>query len=82
MELKLPDLGDEIKEATIVDWFVQEGSVFAKDDDLLEVVTDKASFNVPAEEGGTVEKILAPKGQTIAVGDVLALFNPQGPNSQ
>ena len=77
MELKLPDLGEEIKEATIVDWFVKEGAVFSKDDDLLEVVTDKASFNVPAGQAGTLQRILVPKGETVAVGQVLALIGPR-----
>jgi len=74
MELKLPELGDEIAEAQIVGWFVKEGADFSKDDDLLEIVTDKASFNVPAEVTGKVEKILAQEGETVAVGQVLALI--------
>ena len=73
-EIKLPELGEGIEKATIACWHVNEGDSVQKDDDLLEVVTDKATFNIPTNSSGTVKKIFFDQGNDANIGEVLAII--------
>jgi pyruvate/2-oxoglutarate dehydrogenase complex dihydrolipoamide acyltransferase (E2) component len=73
LKIILPDLGDGITQAKIVHWNFQEGQRVSPEDDVVELVTDKAVFNVPAPaEGGVIKKIYYKEGQEAPVGSVLA----------
>ncbi len=74
MEIKLPTLGENILSASISYWFVKEGDSVKKDVDIVEVSTDKASFNVPSEVEGTVKQILAKEGDIVEVGQTIAII--------
>lgn len=76
-EVTLPDLGEDIEEATVSFWQVEEGDTVNQDDDLLEVVTDKANLNVPSPVGGKVIKLLAEEGSKIKVGQKIALIDTE-----
>ncbi|MEM7261866.1 MAG: 2-oxo acid dehydrogenase subunit E2 [Planctomycetota bacterium] len=72
IEVRLPDnLGDNIDGGDIVSFLVEEGEAISKDQDLLEMETDKAVVTIPSPEAGTVEKIHAEAGTRVAVGDLL-----------
>jgi len=72
-EIKLPPLGDDAgEEAEVSFWYVDVGEGVEEGDDLVEMVTDKAAFTVPAPASGTVAEILAPEGAKVQVGDVMA----------
>jgi pyruvate/2-oxoglutarate dehydrogenase complex dihydrolipoamide acyltransferase (E2) component len=68
----LPELGEGISQATVACWHVKVGQQVAADDDLVELVTDKATFCVPAPGNGMVSAILASEGQSVAIGQPLA----------
>ena len=68
----LPELGEGILKAEIVHWHFQEGQGVTPDDDVVELVTDKAVFNVPAPSCGQIRKIYYGEGQEAPVGAVLA----------
>ncbi len=71
-EVKLPELGAEAgDEATVSFWIVSEGDEVAEGDDLVEMLTDKANFNVPAPVGGKVSKITAQENDVVKVGDII-----------
>lgn len=71
--IAVPPLGEQKQTETLVNfWYVEEGEAFKAGDDLAELVTDKAAFNLPAAEGGTVVKILKPEGAKVKPGDELA----------
>ena len=72
----LPELGEGIKTATVARWCRQRGETVAADDDIVEVVTDKATFHVPAGCRGTLKEISAPEGAQVAVGATLAIIDP------
>ena len=75
VEMKLPDLGEDAgKEATLSFWYFEEGAKIKKDEDLVEMVTDKATFNVPAPAGGTLKEVLVVEGDKVAVGAVMAVI--------
>jgi pyruvate dehydrogenase E2 component (dihydrolipoamide acetyltransferase) len=71
-EVKLPELGEDINEATISYWLYQEGDEVKEGEDLVEMTTDKATFNVPSPVSGTLKEISAEEGETIKVGEKLA----------
>ena len=59
---KLPDVGEGLVEADIIQWFVKAGDVVKADDSLVEIQNDKSSMEIPSPVSGTVVKILVPDG--------------------
>ena len=77
MEFKLPELGEGVYEAELVSWHVQlPGDVVESGQNLLEVLTDKATMEVPAPFAGTIGPLLAEPGGTLKVGDVVLEYQP------
>jgi pyruvate dehydrogenase E2 component (dihydrolipoamide acetyltransferase) len=70
-DFKLPDLGEGVTEAEIDKWLVKEGDVVEEDDLLVEVITDKATAEIPSPFAGTVSRIYASEGDVVPVGTVL-----------
>ncbi len=77
MELKVPEIGEDIFEAKIVEWFVKEGDRVKKDQDLVELVTDKASFVVPSPINGRLSKIYKEEGDVLGADMLLAEIDPE-----
>lgn len=67
-EIKLPNLGENIDSGDVLTIFVSEGEAVTKDQDLLEIETDKATAAVPSPEAGTIVKILVAEGDSVDVG--------------
>lgn len=70
-EFKLPDLGEGMEEATIVKWLVKEGDTVKKDQNVVEVETDKAIVDVPIPYEGKVLRINFKEGDVAKVGSTL-----------
>jgi pyruvate dehydrogenase E2 component (dihydrolipoyllysine-residue acetyltransferase) len=68
MELTLPDLGENIEEAEVLNVLVKKGDAVTKDQPVLELETDKATFELPSPHAGTVSDIHVKKGDTVRVG--------------
>jgi pyruvate/2-oxoglutarate dehydrogenase complex dihydrolipoamide acyltransferase (E2) component len=68
----LPQLGEGIEKATVSYWFIKEGEKINEKDDLVELATDKATFNLPSPCSGALSKIIFHEGDTVKVGEVLA----------
>ncbi|MBZ9751238.1 dihydrolipoyllysine-residue acetyltransferase [Deinococcus sp. HMF7604] len=71
-ELKLPDVGDNIEQGTVVTVLVKVGDTVTAGQPIIEIETDKAVIEVPAESGGTVESVGVNVGDTVKVGGVIA----------
>jgi pyruvate dehydrogenase E2 component (dihydrolipoamide acetyltransferase) len=71
IEVKLPDIGEGVTEGEIVRWLVKEGDMVKHDQPLLEVMTDKATVEIPSTADGKVVKLLAKEGQVVKVGGAL-----------
>ena len=71
MKVKVPSMGEGGDSATIVSILVSEGDSIQKEDDILELESDKANFSVPSPKSGTVGKIQVAEGDTISVGDTI-----------
>jgi 2-oxoglutarate dehydrogenase E1 component len=64
-------MGESVTEGVVLEWHVKEGDLVAADDVLVEISTDKVDAEVPSPSAGRVVAILAPEGETVAVGAVL-----------
>lgn len=73
-DIKTPDLGESVTEATVATWFKQEGDAVAKDEPICELETDKVTLEVPAPVDGTIEKIIAGEGDTVEKGATLGVM--------
>src|ERR1700736_2962151 len=72
MQVTLPEMGESVTEGTIAKWLKQPGDQVREGEGLVEVTTDKVDAEVPAPASGTLVKILAEAGKTVAVGSALA----------
>jgi pyruvate dehydrogenase E2 component (dihydrolipoamide acetyltransferase) len=72
MEFKLPEIGEGVVEGELIQWLVKDGDAVKADQPLLEVMTDKATVEVPSPGTGTISGISAKDGQMIKVGQTLA----------
>jgi pyruvate dehydrogenase E2 component (dihydrolipoamide acetyltransferase) len=77
-EFKLPDVGEGLTEAEIVNWLVEVGDTVTEDQPVAEVETDKAVVEVPSPVNGTVREILAEEGEMVPVGEVIITFDVEG----
>ncbi|MFT5708795.1 MAG: 2-oxoisovalerate dehydrogenase E2 component (dihydrolipoyl transacylase) [Oceanospirillaceae bacterium] len=78
---KLPDLGEGLPEAEIVEWFVKEGDEVKSDQLLVAMETAKAIVEIPSPQAGVVQKLYGANGDIINTGDPLLAFQ-QPENSQ
>ena len=67
----LPDIGEGLEEAEVVEWLVAPGEVVVRDQPLVEVLTDKASSELPSPVAGTILRLGASEGERIRVGALL-----------
>ena len=70
----LPSLGEGIEKATVTFWFFKPGDAVNKDDNLVELTTDKTAFNLPSPAAGTLTEILISEGAEVRPGDLLAVI--------
>ncbi|MFC1709675.1 lipoyl domain-containing protein [Candidatus Omnitrophota bacterium] len=71
-KVPLPDLGEGIEKATVSYWLIEVGKEVKEGDDLVEMATDKAVFNVPSPASGVLKEIVAQDGAEVKVGETLA----------
>lgn len=76
--IKMPDIGEGVAEAEIVEWHVKAGDIIAEDQLLAAVMTDKATVEVPSPVAGTVLQIGAEAGTVMAVGAMLVEIEVEG----
>ena len=73
----LPELGEGIEKATVSYWFIQEGQNVEDKQDLVELTTDKATFNLPAPCSGTLTEVFYQEGESVDVGESLAIIEEE-----
>lgn len=78
MDFKLPDIGEGVHEGEITKWLVGTGDRIKSDQPMVEVMTDKATVEIPSPVSGVVEKLFAREGQTIEVGSALLTIREDG----
>jgi len=81
-EFKLPDIGEGIAEAEIVAWHVKVGDKVEEDQQLADMMTDKATVEMESPVAGTVLEVAGEVGDQIAIGSVLVVIETEGAASQ
>ena len=76
MDFALPEIGEGVYEAELTAWLVKVGDVVKRGQNLLEIMTDKATMEVPAPFSGTITALRAEPGQKIKVGEVVLSYDP------
>src|SRR5258705_10255542 len=77
-QFKLPDIGEGIAEAEIVAWHVKVGDKVEEDQQLADMMTDKATVEMESPVAGTVRKLAGEVGDQIAIGSVLVEIETEG----
>ena len=74
IEIKVPMLPESVSDATMLHWHVEAGQAVRRDDNLVDIETEKVVLEVPAPRDGVVTQILRTEGDTVLAEDVIALF--------
>ena len=74
IEIKVPPLPESVSDATLVAWHKKSGDGVQRDENLVDLETDKVVLEVPAPAGGTLAEIRVEEGATVTAGDVLAIL--------
>ena len=77
-EFKLPAIGEGVVEGEIVRWLKQPGDRVAANEGLVEVMTDKATVEIPSPQAAVLERIVVAEGDVAEVGEVIAVFSSVG----
>src|SRR3972149_5973792 len=70
-EFKLPELGDNIESADIINVLVKVGDVVEKEQSIIEIETDKATIEVPSNVSGKITEVLVKQGDSVKVGQTI-----------
>lgn len=74
IEVKVPNLPESVSEATVADWHKQPGDRVSREENIVDLETDKVMLEVPSVADGVIKEILVEAGATVSAGDVLALI--------
>lgn len=77
-EFKLPDIGEGVAEGEIVNWLVNAGDTVSENQEMVEVMTDKATVTIGAPKSGKVAELRFKVGDTVPVGNVLVVLDVGG----
>jgi len=72
VDVVMPKMGESVQEGKIIRWVKRVGERVEQDETLLEISTDKVDTEIPAPASGVLAEILAPEGETVPVGTVIA----------
>jgi len=78
IELKVPQVGESITEVEIGDWLKGRGDFVQKDEPVVTLESEKATVELPAPISGTISDVLKKKGDTAAIGEVIAYIEKNG----
>jgi len=78
----MPDVGEGVAEAEIVEWHVKPGDTVEEDQHLVDVMTDKATIDIESPVTGTVSAVSGEAGDTIAVGSMLLVIETEGEGAE
>ncbi|HEX6982318.1 MAG TPA: 2-oxoglutarate dehydrogenase, E2 component, dihydrolipoamide succinyltransferase [Balneolaceae bacterium] len=74
IEVKMPKMGESVMEGTVIEWTKSVGDKIEEDETLLEISTDKVDTEVPSPQAGTLAEILVNEGDTVEVGQTIAII--------
>ncbi|MEW6165422.1 MAG: 2-oxoglutarate dehydrogenase complex dihydrolipoyllysine-residue succinyltransferase [Pseudomonadota bacterium] len=72
IEVKVPQLSESVAEATLVSWHKNVGDAVARDENLIDIETDKVVLELPAPDGGVLVEVIKGNGDTVTSGELIA----------
>jgi 2-oxoglutarate dehydrogenase E2 component (dihydrolipoamide succinyltransferase) len=78
VEVKVPQLSESVSEATLLDWHKKEGEPVQRDENLIDIETDKVVLELPAPADGVLVKIIKNARDSVGSGDVIAQIDTEG----
>ena len=77
IDVKVPQLSESVAEATLITWHKQVGEAIARDDNLIDIETDKVVLELPAPDKGVLIEILKNNGATVTAGELIARIDTE-----
>ncbi len=77
IEVKVPQLSESVSEATLVSWHKKEGDAVSRDENLIDIETDKVVLETPAPADGVLVKIIKQDGDTVTSGELIAQIDTE-----
>ncbi len=77
IEVKVPQLSESVAEATMLAWHKKVGEPVARDENLIDIETDKVVLELPAPAAGTIVQIIKGDGSTVVAGEVIAIIDTE-----
>src|SRR6187455_2460982 len=78
VEVKVPQLSESVAEATLLDWHKKEGEPVKRDENLIDIETDKVVLELPAPADGVLVRIIKKAKESVGSGDVIAQIDTEG----
>src|SRR5688500_18500960 len=79
IEVKVPQLSESVAEATLLSWHKQAGEFVDRDENLVDIETDKVVLEKPAPQAGVLTKIIKGDGGTVTSNEIIAQIDTEGP---
>ena len=77
VEVKVPQLSESVAEATLLQWHKKPGEAVARDENLIDIETDKVVLELPAPSAGVIARVLKEDGATVVAGEVIAVIDTE-----
>jgi len=77
IEVKVPQLSESVAEATLLQWHKKAGDAIERDENLIDIETDKVVLELPAPESGVLARVLKGDGSTVVAGEVIAVIDTE-----
>ncbi|MFC7514111.1 2-oxoglutarate dehydrogenase complex dihydrolipoyllysine-residue succinyltransferase [Herbaspirillum sp. GCM10030257] len=77
IEVKVPQLSESVAEATLLAWHKKVGEAVARDENLIDIETDKVVLELPAPDGGVIVEVLKADGSTVVAGEIIARLDTE-----
>ncbi|MBK7425298.1 MAG: 2-oxoglutarate dehydrogenase complex dihydrolipoyllysine-residue succinyltransferase [Propionivibrio sp.] len=78
IDVKVPQLSESVAEATLVTWHKQVGEAVSRDENLIDIETDKVVLELPASANGVLAEIIKQNGDTVVAGELIARIDTEG----
>ena len=78
IEVKVPQLSESVAEATLLTWHKKAGEPVARDENLIDIETDKVVLELPAPDAGVLAQVLKHDGDTVVAGEIIAMIDTDG----
>src|SRR6185295_2371504 len=78
IEVKVPQLSESVSEATLLDWHKKEGEKVSRDENLIDIETDKVVLELPSPADGVIVRILKKAKDSVGSGEVIAQIDTEG----